>query len=227
MKGKMTVMSLDENRWLSLSEASQLLGVHFTTLRRWADAGSVPCFRTPGGHRRFRQAHLMAWLQGRQALDLVPAQDALVRSAVGFTRQEMIEQGITREPWHAAFAGTEDRREMAEMGRSLFGLAVRYVTRTQGREQVLQEGQRIGQYYGQQCAQRSVPLVETVRAFIFFRRSLLHAVGPEQAGIKQYDAEDARIQTDLNHYLDEVMCACMGSYERHFRRLLQTKGEAG
>ena len=219
-------MSIDERRWLSLSEASQLLGVHFTTLRRWADAGSVPCFRTPGRHRRFRQADLVAWLQGRQAFDLVPAQDALVRNAVGFARQEMIEHGISREPWHAAFAETEARREMAEMGRRLFGLAVRYVTRTQGREQVLQEGQRIGQYYGQQCAQRSVPLVETARAFIFFRRSLLHAVGPGQAGMGQFDAEDVRIQMDLNHYLDEVMCACLESYERRFHRLVQTRGEA-
>jgi hypothetical protein len=137
----------------------------------------------------------------------------------------MIEQGISSEPWHAAFSGSEDRREMAEMGRSLFGLAIRYVTRTQGRERVLQEGQRIGQYYGQQCAVRSIPLVETARAFIFFRRSLLRAVGPGQAGMGQFDAEDARIQTNLNHYLDEVMCACLASYERHYRRQLQTRGQ--
>jgi excisionase family DNA binding protein len=221
-----TAMSEDESRWLTLSEASKLLGVHFTTLRRWADAGSVPYFRTPGGHRRFRRAELVAWLQGTQALDLVPAQDALIRSAVGFARQEMIEQGVTREPWHAAFAETETRRDMADMGRSLFGLAIRYVTRTQGRGRVLQEGQRIGQYYGQQCAERSVPLVETVRAFIFFRRSLLQAVVPgvdDMGG--QFDAEDVRIQRHLNHYLDEVMCACLESYDRHRRTLLQTGAE--
>jgi len=226
MEGKTTVMSIDESQWLSLSEASKLLGVHFTTLRRWADAGSVPCFRTPGGHRRFRMADLVAWMEGTRTLALVPATDALVRSAVGFARQEMAEQEISREPWHAAFAGKDERREMGKMGRSLFGLAIRYVTRTQGREQVLQEGQRVGQFYGKQCAERSVPLVETVRAFIFFRRSLLLAVGPGQAGTGQYDVEDARIQQRLHHYLDEVMCACLESYERHFRRLLQTKGES-
>ena len=221
----MTVMSANESRWLSLSEASKLLGVHYSTLRRWADAGSVPCFRTPGGHRRFRAADLVAWVEGTQAIDLAPAPDALVKSAVGFARQEMAEQEISREPWHAAFAGKDERREMGEMGRSLFGLAIRYVTRTRGRERVLQEGQRIGKFYGKQCAQRSVPLAETVRAFIFFRRSLLNAVGPGQAGAEQYDVEDARIQQYLNHYLDEVMCACLESYERNFRRLLLAKGE--
>jgi hypothetical protein len=136
----------------------------------------------------------------------------------------MVEQEIDGEPWHAAFSGSEDRREMAEMGRGLFGLAIRYVTRTQGRERVLEEGQRIGRYYGQQCAERSVPLVETVRAFIFFRRSLLQAVGPGQAGMGHFDAEDARIQRNLNHYLDEVLCACLESYEQDCRDMPNARG---
>jgi hypothetical protein len=136
----------------------------------------------------------------------------------------MEDQGINGEPWHVAFSGSEDRREMAEMGRGLFRLAIRYVTRTQGRERVLQEGRRIGEYYGQQCAERNVPLVDTARAFIFFRRSLLEAVGPGQAGMGPFDAEDARIQRNLNHYLDEVLCACLESYEQHRREMLNASG---
>ncbi|NCC34558.1 MAG: DNA-binding protein, partial [Chloroflexia bacterium] len=36
----------DEITFLSLSAASKLLGVHSTTLRRWADEGSVPVYIT-------------------------------------------------------------------------------------------------------------------------------------------------------------------------------------
>src|SRR3984893_16575989 len=39
--------------WLSLGEASRLLGITPGTLRRWADQGDVAAFVTPGGHRRF------------------------------------------------------------------------------------------------------------------------------------------------------------------------------
>lgn len=215
----MTVASSDNNRWLSLAEASRLLGVHYTTLRRWADAGSVPCFRTPGGHRRFRQAELEQWMERSQSTGLVPAHDVLLQNAVGFARQEMSQQQITQEPWHAAFVGDDERKEMGEMGRALFGLAIRYVMRTRGRERLLHEGQRVGRYYGEQCARRGVPLVETAHAFIFFRRVLLNAVGPGQGGTGQFDAEDLSIQRSLHHYLDEVLCACLESYERHARSL--------
>lgn len=218
-------MSVDEQRWLTLSEASKVLGVHFTTLRRWADAGSVPCFRTPGGHRRFRASDLSRWMEHRETAALVPSSESMVRNAVGYTRREMAQQDVARHPWHAAFASEAERREMGETGRSLFGLAIRYITRNQGRERVLEEGRRIGRYYGRQCAQRSVPLAETLRAFIFFRRALLKAVGLGGASSGQFDAEDARIQQRLHEYLDEVMCACLDSYERNARTLHANVGE--
>ena len=40
--------------WLSLGQASALLGVSQSTVRRWADAGELRSFRTSGGHRRIR-----------------------------------------------------------------------------------------------------------------------------------------------------------------------------
>jgi len=41
---------------LRLSDAAAIIGVHPETLRRWADAGKVRSFRTPGGPRRFHRA---------------------------------------------------------------------------------------------------------------------------------------------------------------------------
>ena len=44
--------------WLSLGPASRIVGVDPDTLRRWADAGRVRAFATPGGHRRFSRSDL-------------------------------------------------------------------------------------------------------------------------------------------------------------------------
>ncbi|MGD2205359.1 MAG: helix-turn-helix domain-containing protein [Anaerolineae bacterium] len=213
-------MSWGEKDWLSLTEASGRLGVHPTTLRRWADSGDIPHFRTPGGHRRFRATDLAAWMQGKQTTGLAPQSEALVQSAVGFTRQEMAQQHVSGEPWYAAFQQEEERQQMRDTGRQLFGLAIQYMSRRRNHELVLQEGRRIGEFYGQQSAQHGVSLVDTVRALFFFRESLLRAAKPGQVSPGQYDAEDVRIHRQLRHFLDEVMYACLASYEAACQHLL-------
>ena len=39
---------------LTSAAAARLLGVGVTAVKRWADAGALPCVKTAGGHRRFR-----------------------------------------------------------------------------------------------------------------------------------------------------------------------------
>ncbi len=112
-------MSLNQKDWLSLTGASEFLGVHPTTLRRWADAGSIPHFRTPGGHRRFGAADLASWIEGKQT-NMAPQSEALVPGAVGFTRQEMAEKHVWSESWYLAFDREEDRQQMRDTGRRLF-----------------------------------------------------------------------------------------------------------
>lgn len=34
--------------------AAELIGVHVDSLKKWTEDGLIPCFRTPGGHRRYR-----------------------------------------------------------------------------------------------------------------------------------------------------------------------------
>jgi excisionase family DNA binding protein len=63
-------MHMDENisndeaipEILSPGEVARIFGVHPKTVTRWAVAGSVPSFRTPGGHRRFKASDVRAAL---------------------------------------------------------------------------------------------------------------------------------------------------------------------
>jgi excisionase family DNA binding protein len=217
-------MSLVRTDWLSLTEAGELLGVHPTTVRRWTDSGDIPHFRTPGGHRRFRRADLVAWMERKQPTTPVPMSEALVQSAVGFTRHEMAQQHVAREPWYAAFAQEEERQQMRDTGRRLFGLAIQYMSRARDQEPILQEGRRIGELYGQRSAHHGVSLVDTVRALFFFRESLLRTAKPGQASPGQYDSEDVRIHRQLRYFLDEVMYACLASYETTCCHLLPAGG---
>src|SRR5512142_2560591 len=50
---------------LSTRQVATLLGVGEATVKRWADAGEIDCFRTPGGHRKFRLRDVTAFVQTR------------------------------------------------------------------------------------------------------------------------------------------------------------------
>jgi excisionase family DNA binding protein len=40
-------------RFIGIGETSQILGASPGSVRRWADQGFLPSYRTPGGQRRF------------------------------------------------------------------------------------------------------------------------------------------------------------------------------
>src|SRR3990172_2989793 len=56
---------------ISLKQAAQHLGVHPTTLRRWADTGEIPVMLTPGGHRRFAVSDIERFTEERRRLRVI------------------------------------------------------------------------------------------------------------------------------------------------------------
>lgn len=56
-------MSLDTNeRLLTPGEVALMFRVDPKTVTRWASAGRIGSIRTPGGHRRFREAEVRSLL---------------------------------------------------------------------------------------------------------------------------------------------------------------------
>ena len=48
---------------LTATAVGEELGVHPDTVRRWADEGKLPFWRTPGGQMRFRREDVIALRQ--------------------------------------------------------------------------------------------------------------------------------------------------------------------
>src|SRR5207237_9693069 len=53
-------------RYLSLGEVCVRLGVTESTLRNWTDAGLIAAFVTPGGHRRYSEAAVAEFVEGKR-----------------------------------------------------------------------------------------------------------------------------------------------------------------
>jgi excisionase family DNA binding protein len=197
--------------WLSLKEASDLLGIHFTTLRKWADEGQIRVFRTPGGHRRFSVSDLRTFLESRVGHETPSDAEAFVNTAVGQVRAEIEKMRQGHATWTQGL--TESERDLTrQRGRQLFSLAIAFVVKPAQRENLLVEGRRLGFEYGQEAALSGIPLVETGRAVQFFRSQLGKVVHAENSyGL---DADDIRIQNAIDQFIDEVLYAVLSGYEQ-------------
>ncbi|HMN28358.1 MAG TPA: helix-turn-helix domain-containing protein [Caldilineaceae bacterium] len=202
----------DQTKWLTLKEASEFLGIHFTTLRAWADSGEIRVFRTPGGHRRFSLADLRRFLEERASQAIVKNEMALVEVAVGLVRKEM--QSLPQEQTHWNYPLDEEANHSRRLrGRQLFSLAIAYVLKPAQHQRLLEEGRRLGREYGIEARQSQVGLAATGRAVRFFRGQLLQAVRSHEQS-EGMDADDVRIQWLIDQFLDEVLYAVLDGYEQ-------------
>jgi excisionase family DNA binding protein len=55
------------DRLLTPAEVARMFGVDPKTVTRWATAGLIGSIRTPGGHRRFREAEVTTFLLDKTA----------------------------------------------------------------------------------------------------------------------------------------------------------------
>jgi excisionase family DNA binding protein len=205
----------DGGRWLSINEACVMLGVDQSTLRRWSDAGKVPVFRTPGGHRRYAEHDLLSLVGGgarRSDRPRVMRQELTARSLSGF--EEGFWQGARARRWFRAFSPTK-HDELRLLGRRMIDLAVRFAASPESadRSSFLDEGRQIGEQYGSSSARVGLTSVEAVEAFLYFRspvvRSVLGMI--EEQGLAA--ARAARVFVDIGQFMDQVLLAMVSAHE--------------
>jgi excisionase family DNA binding protein len=191
------------DRWLSLSAASEYLGVHPTTLRRWADNGDITVMFTPGGHRRFLVAELDAFSARRQSLmgnSQVAAEWAF--RALQTTREEVGRHG--EEQWMNAF--DSDMRDVnRRMGQQLLDLTMQYISAMEEDLPQLQEQAReMGCQYGKMARDSGLPLTDALEATLFFRDVLVETAlqMPEDLPIKT--KANVRLMRKINQLLNII-----------------------
>jgi excisionase family DNA binding protein len=198
-------------RWLDLSEAAVYLGVHFTTLRRWSDAGEVACIRTPGGRRRYALSDLQRFLERlRQAGRYSPV-EALEARTLALARQEL-RAHYAALPTSLPEFDEEARARFRDSGQKLLGLLIQFGSRSDAGEAFLDEGRRLAAGYGALCRQAGMSVSDTVRAFLFFGHSMLHTVQEAGALSGPYDEEGLRLYQRMSAFLDTILLATVESY---------------
>ncbi len=196
--------------YLSLSAASRLLGVHASTLRRWADEGAVPVYITPGGHRRFARADILA-LAARRPLPAQSLSSVLVTKALAQTRSDLAKP--TSVPTWMATMSEADRQAWRRVGQQLMGVVLRYISAHDEHSPLLEEARAIGRSYARLAREAGLSLTDAIAAALFFRDSLVEAAMdlPDEANIRP--AESARLLRRISRVANEVQLAVVAGYE--------------
>lgn len=198
--------------WISLKQAAQQLGVHPTTLRRWADNGEIPVMLTPGGHRRFWVSDIERFTAERRRLKVVSGLEQLwADGALTQTRKEIVSH--RNEHWLTVF-NEKDREHKRQLGRRLLGLMLQYISISAGGDDLLQQAEAIGRDHAESALALGLPLVEALQAMLFFRDLLVESALnlPELANIRP--GANLRLLRRINTMLNAVQLAVADTYDR-------------
>lgn len=212
-------------RWMGLDEASKLLGISATTLRRWSDAGLIETFVTPGGHRRFDAASVEALLPGSPAR---PTMERLGETPERISRVYRRDATRTTLPWVGALDESQ-RNIFREHGRVVASelLATLDAATDSDRAAHLAAASETAAQYGIAAAVRKIPVSATVETFLRFRRPFLL----ELAAVARRRTLDTSAATDLlaraSDAFDQLLSATMRAYEETLARSDGRRGRAG
>jgi excisionase family DNA binding protein len=199
-------VALDSGRWLTLGQACRLLNVDESTLRRWADAGQVRTFRTPGGHRRFAEGDVREIVLGRARQPRY--------TDVGDIATKRIRRQLTRghADWYEHVDAAQ-REKLRPLGRRLMGLVAAYVAKRGRRASLLEEARATGAEYGLELVASHISLTQAMRGFTFFRRSLDESAKQALAKTGTAAAASVDVCEQIMVLADEVLLGIASAYD--------------
>jgi excisionase family DNA binding protein len=208
----MTSAAGTATEWLTIREASALVGVSVATLRRWCDAGLVRVSTTPGGHRRFARAAV---------LDLVPASSPTAALAGGgataarmITAYRRANRESTELPAVFARMTERDLSALREHGRHIVEALVDALDERGSLEATHHARARAAAAAcGSMAGAAGVPLQDTLTLFVRFRGPFLH----ELAGVCRRRGLDASSTAQLleraSDALDSLLPEVIAGFE--------------
>ena len=211
----MNVRFRDENepspRWITLGQACKLLGVNESTLRRWADAGHVRSFRTPGGHRRFSEEDLRGLMSGQVPASREPY-DSIGSVALTRIRRRLQRGSGEGGHWYDELT-QEERDNLRPLGRRLVNLVSAYLATGANRPHLMEEARAIAREYGALLVRDGLSLRDAIEAFTFFRRTLDETAMEEAQKSNLTSDKAIELWELLTNLGDQVLLSIAESYE--------------
>jgi excisionase family DNA binding protein len=206
-----TIDDAPQQEWLNLSQAAKRLGVHLSTLRRWADSGAIPYMLTPGGHRRFAASDVEAFARHHRHIAKGTGIEQLwAERAMKQTRQGL--EGQRHSRWFQAY-DEEHREKERALGRRLMGVVMQYLSSEGNSDDLINEARTLGREYARTAIALGLPMVAALEAAMFFHNAMLEvAVQLPQTTHLPADA-NTNLLRKINTVLNAVQLTIAQAYE--------------
>jgi excisionase family DNA binding protein len=200
----------ESEKWLTLSQAAELLGVHSGTLRLWSDKGQLPVHRTQGKHRRYRRSEVELWAKtARQPRSLEP--ENVIQHTLSRIRFQIGESNLEAEPWYQKL-DDEARRQYRVSGRVLVQGLANYLA-SEG-EDAIAEARSFGYEYASRGRRYNLDSIDAARAFLFFRNALLESmVAVYQETKIPSGAAWGEMLHKVHAFTDQIMLSLLETYQ--------------
>ncbi|MGC8855248.1 MAG: MerR family transcriptional regulator [Anaerolineae bacterium] len=189
-------------KWLSLKDAADLLGVHPSTVRLWSNKGLLPVHLTQGGHRRYLRSEVELWAASRQSV----GPEEILQSVVRTVRLQIADGRLEAEPWYAKLDSAA-RAQYRESAHTLFrGLLASLSERGDSAS----EAHAIGYEYASRARRYGLNYVEAVRAFLFFHNTMMESILTvyRQANLSVQD-----LLPKIHAFTDAILLSLLETYQ--------------
>ena len=127
--------------------------------------------------------------------------------------------------WHNKF-NEEAQKRLAQLGRRLLSLIIRYVTEPSKREETIGLARDVGHGFGETLAQLGLPLTDSVEAFILHRHPIMNAATNL---IRKKEALTGRVVEAIPlvaQVMDEALVSLVAAHQQ-YRDSFQSESKGG
>jgi len=213
-----TTLDPAHREWMTMHEASAMIGVSPATLRRWSDAGRIKAFTTPGGHRRFSRAVVVAMLPTDRPQR--PKLEQMGETPERMTRiyRRELEHAPRWAPWIDAI-DEADRSPLRDHGQRIANALLTYfdATRPSARASALATAADSAGTCGWIAGRMGLPIEATVEAFLKFRMPFVRELGDAARRRGLDTVETTILLMAATEAFDQLLTAAVRGHERAIR----------
>ncbi len=209
---------------ISISEASHVLGVSEAALRQWTGEGKIKAFITPGGHRRYSRTDLKRFMSSQQRT--LGIKDLIVElEDTAQIHREIGQTSLATTPWDNKLS-QESQEHLANLGRRLLNLIIKYVTEPSRREETIQLIRNVGHDHGETLAALGLTLTDSVEAFVAHRDPIMNAATHLMRKREAFTGRVVEAIPLAAHVMDKALVALVAAHQQ-YRNGIQSESKGG